>query len=271
MEIEKVDPQELKFNIVNTKQFVAGSSSAVDVDHLAMLVYSEEGMKQNEIQDKGASGYGYFNTTLSEGTHDVLFVGYYKDSTLVTDQGIHALSFGGGYVPNTFVNYKRVLVQENGSKEESVILRHVCACFSLQCNDGEEMPNLASMEVTVHGGYNVLDGTTGYASAQSVDRVTKYAISSAQIVAGSKLSVYTYLPSDTAALDISVCALDASGNVLKNRDFKNVPLQISHKSIYSGNFMSDEDPDKQDEEVKVNYGWTISIEDAGWTEDNYNF
>lgn len=258
------------FQVMNTRQYVSSTETA-NVDHLAMLIYENGVLAKKEIQNSGASQYGKFSLALPKGAYDAVFMGYFKDSTLVAEGGLDQLHFTGGYVPNTFLAHMPLSVTEKGSVSKSVVLSHVCACFGLRCDDYADMQGLAAMQVRVSGGYNVLDARTGYGYAQSEDRVTTYSVTSSNFKDGKRLLVYTYLPSDSAYLDIDVTALNSKGEEMRTRHFQQVPLKLSHRSIYQGKFMTGDDNDPQDEEIKVNYAWTLEIDDPGWTDDEYSY
>lgn len=258
------------FRVTNTRQYVSSSQTA-NVDHLAMLIYENGVLKKKEIQNSDDSQYGQFKASLPVGGYEAVFLGYFKDSVLIAEDGPEQLRFTGGYVPNTFMAYQPLSVTEKGSVSESVVLKHMCACFGLRCDDYAEMQDLAAMQVRVSGGYNILNARTGYASAQSEDRVTTYSMTSSSFKDGKRLLVYTYLPAESAYLDITVTALDKNGQEMRTRKFEQVPLQISHRSIYQGKFMSGDDSNPKDEEIKVNYTWTMEIDDPGWTDDAYSY
>ena len=52
------------------------------------------------------------------------------------------------------------------------------------------------------------------------------------------LNEYTFMPTETGYLTLTVTALDSNDNVIQERTFTNVPMQHAMKTIYSGPFFT---------------------------------
>lgn len=265
----------INFCVVNYKQYhmddvlqdtesnsrTTRNAAATALDNLSMTVFNAEGNIVQQIkQKKGDEGYGTFSLTLPHGDYNVVFFGYEKDRevSITSPTDIH---FADGYVPNCFYKHLALNVNEKTQATQSIVLERPIASFTIECPPTNIPSAIGRMDYIIEGCGTSLNATTGFASKtdsplRSTD-LTNYAPGSIL-----KFSIYAFLPTVECTANIRMTAYDKDGNELKTRVFKNVPMKINHKTIYTGNFFSDEqDPDT---EADSNTGFSVSIENPDW-------
>ena len=135
--------------------------------------------------------------------------------------------------------------------------------------------NVSQIRIWYEGGSGALNTVTGFGCVKSTQYVM-YNI--AGVTSPLQLEAYTFLHADEGDLSIIVTAYDAKSNIVKLREFSNVPMKRNQITQYSGNFFTtnsgSDDPVTPDDPVNPNNpdassGFTFHV-DTGW-EGQTNF
>lgn len=241
------------------------ATTAVALDNLSMTVFDAEGKLYPQVkQTKGIDGYGTFSLTLPNGNYVIVFFGYNgdKEVEIVSPTDIH---FADGYAPNCFCKALTLNVDDNTQNTQTIVLERPVACFHLDFTNASTPSSLNRIDYTVEGCGTALNAMTGLASNTNV-RNGSIDLSSVKDIKNFNLSIYTFLPQTELKATFTLTAADATGQVLKTRTFKDVPMKINQKTCYTGDFFADDNDPTNDDGIK----FTLQYDD-NWEEINYTY
>lgn len=273
--INKEGEMTINFCVVNYKQYPMDdlarcenstrATLAEELKHLNLTVFGADGNKFTEIlQESGDEGYGTFSLKLPYGTYSLVFFGY-NGSKMVEISSATDVHFSDGYVPNCFYKHLTLNVDENTQATHGIVLERPVACFTIECQPADVPKNIHNLNYVIEGTGASLNATTGFTSKMEVRQgsldVTQIATRSVPI------NIYSFLPDEECEATFTLTATDNNGSELKTRTLKKVPLKINHKTIYTGNFFSnDQDPDP---EAESSTSFSISLDNSEWERINY--
>jgi len=210
-----------------------GAYPASVCSKISYAVYSGTGdnmTKQQKNQDSGDSDFGTVSFNLEEGTYKIVVIAHNGDGnpTMTSPSKITFNNKEGLKMTDTYLYCADVTVTPE-NHELQLELERIVAKFQLHLEDSAIPDEVTQLKFEYSGGSSTLDALTGkgcVASKQSEtidcrDGVYDY-------------SVYTFIRDDSNTLKVKVSALNSSGEVLKEKDFADVPISLNYITKYSG-------------------------------------
>ena len=200
---------------------------------LNFAVYDTDGSRLKQInQTSGMADFGHASFQLEEGTYQLVVVGHSANGNpTMTNPAKIQFTNSTGYT-DTFQCYGEVTIGEEAVDYQVSLDRIVARC-SFVLTDETIPSDVKKMQFYYTGGSGAFNAATGLGSVASKQTVTVDVTDGSQ----KQFDLYTFLhePSDNIALKVT--ALDASGNVLYEREF-DVPMEQNHITWLSGAFFN---------------------------------
>lgn len=259
-EMSEEGSRTLTLQVTNYKQYLMdeeGTRAASSIDtleNLALAIFdgTTGELKQDIIkQKKGDKGYGTYSVTLPYGKYQLAFVGF-NGSRSLKNFTANEISFEEDYVPHTFLCNKELTVNDETSDNQSITLKRAVAAFKLIMKDTFPT-NVKSMTFQPSNGGAALNPKTGL-SATNAGSTSTYDVTSIQGKEGSSIINYLFIPSNPTAITYVVTALDSKGNIVRQRKFTDVPMQVNYKTTYEGEFFGEDDMNGK-MQVQVDMDW----------------
>lgn len=258
---ERMEPQgNLKVSIYQIEQTpfsaLTRAESGIACSRLNFIVYDESGSRLNQVSQKVEEpGFGTAAFQLEEGIYQLVVVGH-SASGNPTTTNLSKIQFtnGTGY-SDTFLYYGEVTVGTEQTDWEVSLHRIVSLCRFVITDD---IPaEVKKLRFYYTGGSGAFDAATGLGSVASKQSVT-FDVQEGQ----KQFDLYTFLhnPSDNIALKVT--ALDASDNVLRERDF-DVPMKQNEVTWLTGSYFSGSTSGSTSISITINTDW------AGETHQNF--
>ena len=258
---ERTEPQgNLKVSIYQIEQTpfsaLTRAESGVACSRLNFIVYDESGSRLNQVSQKAEEpGFGTTAFQLEEGIYQLVVVGH-SASGNPTTTNLSKIQFtnGTGY-SDTFLYYGEVTVGTEQTDWEVSLHRIVSLCRFVITDD---IPaEVKKLRFYYTGGSGAFDAATGLGSVASKQSVT-FDVQEGQ----KQFDLYTFLhnPSDNIALKVT--ALDASDNILRERDF-DVPMKQNEVTWLTGSYFSGSSSGSTSISITINTDW------AGETHQNF--
>lgn len=257
----------ITFEVVNYQQYSmddptrAKTYSVDSVSHLDFIIYDAENdtVVIHQHQKKGEEGYGTFSALLPYGSYNVVFLGYESQRREAKVDDITAICFEDDFVPHFFYDKKPITIDKPETETSPVVLKRAVACFKL-LSSGKNPSNLDSVSFTCHGGSHHFNALTGMGSKVESRTYTYYVADKASAET-LDLNLMNFLTSEEATMNFTVTAKDNEGNIIRTRDFKEVPMKINQITRYTGQFF---DP-------KGSSGYTLSLDGKAWENDLHTY
>lgn len=208
-------------------------------DHLLLGIYDEQGNLVDTItyqhkDDSTLPSYGTFNHTLKYGKYTLLALGW-NGTQKCTVHRPDSISFSEGWAPQTFLCRQNIVVSESFSDTRSLSLKRCIAKFTIVLKDEIKPEGISNFVFSFSGAGNTLNSETRHCTRiKDFSRI----ISTSPTTKIKTVTSYCFLPSDSTGISINVVAHDASGNVLADKTFADVPMKINYDTRYSGNLFS---------------------------------
>lgn len=195
---------------------------------LNFAIYQGDEKVKSLAQKQGDSDYGTAGFSLPEGSYTLVVVAHNSTGTC-TFTSLDKITFKDNIVTDTYL-YSGELTVTKETQTVDIGLRRVVAMFRLVLTD--EVPaEVCQLKFYYTGGSSTLSGETGYGSVNSRQTVKL------DVVAGQKqFEVYTFPHAETDELKMVISALDANGEVLRERTLENVPVTRNRITRYTGQF-----------------------------------
>ena len=226
--------------ILHFKQFEqeAFTRAATDITELCsrlnIALFDAEGTKVKTVaQKEGDSSYGTVALTLTAGTYRLVVIAHNCDGS-ATITSTEKVTFPNNKVTDTFYYYGDLVVTEAKQSYDLTLTRAV-AMFRLVLTDEEIPSNVAKLKFYYLGGSSTFSPKDGYGCVNS--KQTEVRTVPADFVSGTAFDIYT-LPhtEDDVLTKLTVTALDANDNTVKERIFENVPITRNQITRYTGSF-----------------------------------
>jgi len=258
---ERTEPQgNLKVSIYQIEQTpfsaLTRAESGIACSRLNFIVYDESGSRLNQVSQKAEEpGFGTAAFQLEEGIYQLVVVGHSASGNPTTTK-LSKIQFtnGTGY-SDTFLYYGEVTVGTEQTDWEVSLHRIVSLCRFVITDD---IPSeVKKLRFYYTGGSGAFDAATGLGSVASKQSVT-FDVQEGQ----KQFDLYTFLhnPSDNIALKVT--ALDASDNILRERDF-DVPMKQNEVTWLTGSYFSGSSSGSTGITITINTDW------AGETHQNF--
>jgi hypothetical protein len=213
-----------------------GTRSEQDITELCtrltFVVYEGETKLRSVAQKQGDKDFGTAAFSLPQGKYTVAIIGYSGDGAC-TVSSLEKISFKDNRVTDTFLHCQELEVTDQKATHD-VVLKRVVAKIRFTLTDDAFPEEVKQMKFYYTGGSSTLSALTSYGSVNSKQTV-KLDVAAGQ----QQFEVYTIPHDETGTLKMTITALDASGNTIKERVFEGVPVRRNAITTYSGNFFDD--------------------------------
>ncbi|MCD8265730.1 MAG: FimB/Mfa2 family fimbrial subunit [Prevotellaceae bacterium] len=191
-------------------------------------------------QSSDDEGYGSFSVTLPYGQYKLVFLGCNNDAE-VDMSDPEAITFGNGYVPQTFLKTLDLAVDGETSTSQTISLSRVVGAFKVVCSGLSEYdPQTFTFNFTLKGSGSTLNALTGLAP-QAGERTYSFTSDLHEGVLRLGFTMYLLLPTaDDTTIDCSVTFSGEDGTLSASRTFTDVPVRINKLTTYTGDFFSAE-------------------------------
>ena len=198
---------------------------------LNFAVYDIDDSRVKQVnQTADQTNFGTASFQLEEGTYQLVVVGHSANGNpTMTNPAKIQFTNSTGYT-DTFLCYGEVTIGEDAVDLQVSLDRIVALCRFVVTDD---IPaDVRKMQFYYTGGSGAFNAATGLGSVASKQTVT------VDVTGGQKqFDLYTFLHELSDTIALKVTALDASGNVLYEREF-DVPMQQNHITWLSGAFFN---------------------------------
>lgn len=231
--------------------FTRTSASEV-CTRLNFAIYNADGkrIKQTD-QTSSMANFGHASFQLSEGTYQIVVVAQSSGGNpTMTDPTKIQFTNAKGY-SDTFLYSDEVTVTGEKQEIRASLNRIVSLCRLVITDD---IPaNVKKMQFYYTGGSGAFDAYTGLGSVKSKQTVT-YNVTEGN----NQFDLYTFLHDTEGTIQLKVTALDASDNVLYERDLS-VPMVKNKITWLSGAFFNGSDSQDNTISIDINTEWDGEI------------
>lgn len=216
----------------------AVTRAATDITELCtrlnIAIFSADGTKVKTVAQKEAdSDFGTVALTLAVGTYRLVVIAHNCDgSATITSE--EKVTFPNNKVIDTFY-YDGDLVVTDARQSYDLTLTRAVAMFRLVLTDEEIPSNVAKFKFYYVGGSNTFSPKDGYGCVNS--KQTEIRLVPVGFPDGMSFDIYTLPHTEEDVLTkLTVTALDANDNTVKERIFGNVPVTRNQITRYTGSF-----------------------------------
>lgn len=223
--------------ILHMTQFeqTAFTRAATDITELCtrlnVAIFDGDDTKVKTVVQKDTdSDFGTVALTLAAGTYQLVVIAHNGEgSATITSE--EKVTFPNNKVTDTFYYYGDLVVTDSQQSYDLVLTRAV-AMFRLVLTDEDIPSNVARLKFYYTGGSSTFSPSTGYGCVNS--KQTEYRTVAPGLTV---FDIYTLPHTEEDVLTkLTVTALDANDNIVKERVFENVPVTRNQITRYIGNF-----------------------------------
>ena len=212
----------------------AFTRSATDITNLCsrlnIAIFDAEGTKVKTVaQKEGDASYGTVALSLAAGTYRLVVIAHNCDGS-ATITSTEKVTFPNNKVTDTFYYYGDLVV---GTEKQSydLTLTRAVAMFRLVLTDDEIPSTVAKLKFYYLGGSSTFSPKDGYGCVNSKQTEIR------PVSTDGIYEIYTLPHTEEDVLTkLTVTALDANDNILKERVFENVPVTRNQITRYTGSF-----------------------------------
>ena len=231
-------PNEREANVIlHMTQFeqTAFTRAATDITELCtrlnIAIFDADGTKVKTVaQKEGDASFGTVALTLAAGSYRLVVIAHNCDgSATITSE--EKVTFPNNKVTDTFYYYGDLVVTDSQQSYDLTLTRAV-AMFRLVLTDEEIPSNVARLKFYYTGGSSTFSPKDGYGCVNS--KQTEYRTVDDGV---TTFDIYTLPHTEEDVLTkLTVTALDANDNTVKERVFENVPVTRNQITRYTGSF-----------------------------------
>ena len=197
---------------------------------LNVAVFDADGTKVKTVAQKESdASYGTVALILAAGTYRLVVIAHNCDgSATITSE--EKVTFPNNKVTDTFYYYGDLVVTDSKQSYDLTLTRAV-AMFRLVLTDENIPTNVAKLKFYYTGGSSTFSPKDGYGCVNSKQTEVR------TIAEDGIYDIYT-LPhtEDDVLTKLTVTAIDANDNTVKERIFENVPITRNQVTRYTGSF-----------------------------------
>lgn len=212
----------------------AFTRSATDITNLCsrlnIAIFDAEGTKVKTVaQKEGDASYGTVALSLAAGTYRLVVIAHNCDGS-ATITSTEKVTFPNNKVTDTFYYYGDLVVTAEKQSYDLTLTRAV-AMFRMVLTDESIPNNVAKLKFYYLGGSSTFSPKDGYGCVNSKQTEIR------PVAADGIYEIYTLPHTEEDVLTkLTVTALDANDNILKERTFENVPITRNQVTRYTGSF-----------------------------------
>ena len=232
----------LRVKVFQIEQTPFGGTTRATVSNvctrLNFAIYDESGSRLKQVnQTSDKAGFGTCSFQLDEGDYYLVVVGHSANGNpTMTNAAKIQFTNTTGYT-DTFASSCDVTIGEEPEEVEVTLDRIVARC-SFVITDAFPA-EVKKLQFYYTGGSGAFSAYTGLGSVNSKQTVTFDTASPSAVTDDgySQFDIYTFLHETSDNIALKVSALDASGNVIYERDF-DVPMQQNHITWLTGAYFT---------------------------------
>ena len=212
----------------------ATTRAATDITELCsrlnIAVFNSEGTKVKTVaQKEGDANYGTVALSLAAGTYQLVVIAHNGDGS-ATISTTEKVTFPNNKVTDTFYYYGDLVVSAETQSYDLTLTRAV-AMFRLVLTDEDIPVNVAKMKFYYTGGSSTFSPKDGYGCVNSKQTEIR------TVAEDGIYEIYTLPHTEEDVLTkLTVTALDANDNIVKERIFENIPITRNQVTRYTGSF-----------------------------------
>ena len=225
----------LHFTQYEQEAFTRSATDITDLcSRLNIAIFDAEGTKVKTVaQKEGDASYGTVALSLAAGTYRLVVIAHNCDGS-ATITSTEKVTFPNNKVTDTFFYYGTLVVTDALQSYDLTLTRAV-AMFRLVLTDESIPNNVAKLKFYYLGGSSTFSPKAGYGCVNS--KQTEIRPVPSGYAAGMSFEIYTLPHTEEDVLTkLTVTALDANDNILKERTFENVPIIRNQVTRYTGSF-----------------------------------
>ena len=214
--------------------FAAATRAATDITELCsrlnIAIFDGDGTKVKTVaQKEDDASYGTVALSMAAGTYQLVVMAHNCDGS-ATITSTEKVTFPNNKVTDTFYYYGDLVV---GSEKQTydLTLTRAVAMFRLVLTDEEVPSNVAKIKFYYVGGSSTFSPKDGYGCVNSKQTEIR------TVASDGVYEIYTLPHTEEDVLTkLTVTALDANDNTIKERIFENVPVVRNQVTRYTGSF-----------------------------------
>ena len=212
----------------------SATRAATDITELCsrlnIAIFDAEGTKVKTVaQKEGDASYGTVALSLAAGTYRLVVIAHNCDGS-ATITSTEKVTFPNNKVTDTFYYYGDLVVTAEKQSYDLTLTRAV-AMFRLVLTDESIPASVAKFKFYYLGGSSTFSPKDGYGCVNSKQTEIR------PVSTDGIYEIYT-LPHtvEDVLTKLTVTALDANDNILKERTFENIPIIRNQVTRYTGSF-----------------------------------
>ena len=221
----------LRFTQFEQEAFTRAATDITSLcSRLNIAIFNSEGTKVKTVaQKEGDSDYGTVALSLAEGTYQLVVIAHNCEGS-ATITSTEKVTFPNNKVTDTFYYYGDLVVTSETQNYDLTLTRAV-AMFRLVLTD-EDIPSaVAKFKFYYTGGSSTFSPNDGYGCVNSKQTEIR------TVASDGVYEIFTLPHTEEDVLTkLTVTALDANDNTIKERIFENVPVVRNQVTRYTGSF-----------------------------------
>ena len=221
----------LRFTQFEQEAFTRAATDITSLcSRLNIAIFNSEGTKVKTVaQKEGDSDYGTVALSLAEGTYQLVVIAHNCEGS-ATITSTEKVTFPNNKVTDTFYYYGDLVVTSETQNYDLTLTRAV-AMFRLVLTD-ENIPSaVAKFKFYYTGGSSTFSPKDGYGCVNSKQTEIR------TVASDGVYEIFTLPHTEEDVLTkLTVTALDANDNTVKERIFENVPVVRNQVTRYTGSF-----------------------------------
>ena len=212
----------------------SATRSATDITNLCSRlnigIFDAEGTKVKTVaQKEGDASYGTVALSLAAGTYRLVVIAHNCDGS-ATITSTEKVTFPNNKVTDTFFYYGTLVVTDALQSYDLTLTRAV-AMFRLVLTDESVPSKVAKLKFYYLGGSSTFSPKAGYGCVNSKQTEIR------PVSTDGVYEIFTLPHTEEDVLTkLTVTALDANDNIIKERTFENIPIIRNQVTRYTGSF-----------------------------------
>ena len=212
----------------------AATRAATDITELCsrlnIAIFDAEGTKVKTVaQKEGDASFGTVALTLAAGTYQLVVIAHNGEGS-ATITSTEKVTFPNNKVTDTFYYYGDLVVTSEVQSYDLTLTRAV-AMFRMVLTDEEIPSTVTKFKFYYTGGSSTFSPSAGYGCVNSKQTEIR------TVADDGVYEIFTLPHTEEDVLTkLTVTALDANDNTVKERVFENIPVTRNQITRYTGSF-----------------------------------
>ena len=208
--------------------------AATDITELCsrlnIAIFDDDGTKVKTVaQKEGDASFGTVALTLAAGTYQLVVIAHNGEGS-ATITSTEKVTFPNNKVTDTFYYYGDLVVTSEVQSYDLTLTRAV-AMFRMVLTDDEIPSTVTKFKFYYTGGSSTFSPSAGYGCVNSKQTEIR------PVADDGTYEIFTLPHTEEDVLTkLTVTALDANDNTIKERIFENIPVTRNQVTRYTGSF-----------------------------------